>query len=141
MTLEYFALGLDQLQPSQLFISAEKLAQVMETFDPNRPEALKPIPIKKLNGRLIYTDGHTRGLAAYLSNWEQVPVYWDQDELDWDAYQICVDWCLRERIYTVADLQRRILSSADYEVLWLERCQKMHQELAHKRQKQLEESA
>jgi len=126
---ETFHLSLDQLQPSQLFISSRKLAHVMENFDPDRPEALDPIPIKEFNGRLICTDGHTRALTAFLSNWEQVPVYWDDDELDWDAYQIYVDWCLREHIYTVADLQRRILSPADYQVLWLERCQKMQRTL------------
>lgn len=32
------------------------------------------------------TDGHTRAVAAYLADWEEIPVYLDTDEFDMTAY-------------------------------------------------------
>jgi hypothetical protein len=43
-----FVMKLDEIQPSQLFISSEKLAQVMKDFNPQRLELLEPIPVKNL---------------------------------------------------------------------------------------------
>ena len=127
---EPFFKPLEELQPSQLYISAAKLAHVQRTFDPQRPESLDPIPIKALGDRVIMTDGHTRALAALLAGLAEVPVVWDEDELDWEAYQICVDWCLTEGIRTIADLQDRVVPAAAYEVVWYQRCREMQRDLA-----------
>jgi hypothetical protein len=127
--LPMFLMPLDQIQPSQLYISAQKLAQVMVWWEPPRLVTLTPVPIKRLNGRVIYTDGHTRAFAAYQRGFTKVPVVWDEDELDWEAYQICVDWCLEVGIHTVIDLQRRVIPPETYERLWLGRCRRMHDRL------------
>jgi len=92
-------------------------------------ETIPPIPIKILGGEWVITDGHTRTFAAYLAGLERVPVYHDQDELDWDAYRICVAWCKAAGIISVADLRGRILTPEDYEQLWLARCRAMQAEL------------
>jgi hypothetical protein len=131
---EPFFKSLNELQPSQLYISAAKLARVRRDFDPQRPASLAPIPIKALGGRVIMTDGHTRALAALLAGLAEVPVVWDEDDLDWEAYQICVDWCLAEGIRTVADLQDRVVLAAEYEVVWHQRCREMQRDLALARQ-------
>jgi len=120
-----FSRKLVAIQPSQLFISSEKLARVMEQFNPSIPESLEPIPVKELDGEVIFTDGHTRALAAYLSGLAEVMVFWDEDELDWEAYRICVKWCKTEGIYTIASLQERVVSPQDYVFLWLKRCERM----------------
>jgi 3-methyladenine DNA glycosylase AlkD len=125
---------LAELQPSQLYISAAKLAHVQRDSTLQRPESLEPIPIKALGGRIIMTDGHTRALAALLAGLTEIPVVWDEDELDWEAYQICVDWCLAEGIHTVADLQGRVVPAAEYEIVWHQRCREMQRELEHARQ-------
>lgn len=124
-----FTMKLEEMQPSQLFISSAKLASVMADFDPSRPDSLAPIPVKELGGKAIMTDGHTRALAALLNGWAEVRVFWDEDELDWEAYAICVQWCEEEGILTVAGLKDRIVPAADYDRLWLDRCQAMHEEL------------
>lgn len=124
---------LDELQPSQLYISAAKLACVQRDFDPARSDTLEPIPIKALDGRVIMTDGHTRALAAYLAGLTEVPVVWDEDELDWEAYQICVEWCLEAGIRTIADLQDRIVPAEEYEVVWHQRCREMQRGLERAR--------
>ena len=127
-----FTMKLYEIQPSQLFISSEKLAQVMKTLDPTKPESFEPIPVKKLGNQVIFVVGHTRAFAAFLHGLSEVKVYWEEDELDWDAYEICVKWCIDEGIYTIANLKDRVVSSKEYEVLWLKRCEKMQQDLEAK---------
>ena len=102
--MQPFLIDLLKVQPSQLFINKEKLKAVLESED----EQERIIPIKKLNGKIIFTDGHTRALVAYLSGKKQIRVEWDEDEMDWEAYQICVDWCIAEKIKTISDKQVRL---------------------------------
>jgi len=128
-----FMMKLNEIQPSQLYISSEKLSEVMKTFDASKPEAIEPIPIKKLGNEIIFVDGHTRAFAAFLHNIVEIPVYWEDEELDWDAYAVCVKWCKEEGIYTIADLKNRVISQRDYETLWYKRCKKMQKELETRR--------
>ena len=110
-------LHLSKIQPSQLFINEDKLSLIMQNYDPEKPETLEPIPIKKLGNEIIYTDGHTRALVVYLHGLSEIPVVWDEDELDWDAYKICVKWCKEEGILSIADLQERSIDPEIYEEL------------------------
>lgn len=128
-----FMMKLNEIQPSQLYISSEKLSKVMKTFDPNELESIEPIPIKKLTSKIIFVDGHTRAFAAFRHNLSKVPVYWENEELDWDAYEICVGWCRKEGIHTIADLRDRVVPQKDYEILWYRRCEKMQQDLAKRK--------
>jgi hypothetical protein len=106
---------LDEIQPSQLYISSEKLDYVMKIMDPMKPKAIEPIPIKKLGSGIILVDGHTGAFGAFLHSFTMIPVYWEDEELDWDAYAICVEWCKKEGIRTIADLKNRIVPQKDYE--------------------------
>ncbi|HBM80905.1 MAG TPA: hypothetical protein DD426_08715 [Clostridiaceae bacterium] len=119
---EIFKMPIKALQPTQLYISQGKLRLVREWFDPSDPARFDPIPVKKLNGRTIMTDGHTRAIAAYLAGWDSVPVYWDTDELDMEAYALDVKWCDEEKIHSPAELAERIVPHKDYEELWYRRC-------------------
>lgn len=127
-----FMMRLDKIQPSQLFISFEKLSEVMKKFDACNPELLEPIPIKRLGREIIFVDGHTRAFAAFLHDFSHVPVYWEDEKLDWDAYRICVEWCKKEGIFTIAALKNRVVSQEEYEILWYRRCEKMRQDLETK---------
>lgn len=130
-----FKMKLDEIQPSQLYISSEKLSEVMKMFDTDEPESIEPIPIKKLGNEVIFVDGHTRAFAAFLRDLSEVPVYWEDEELDWDAYEICVGWCRKEGIHTIADLKNRVVPQKDYEILWYRRCEKMQQNLEAERKR------
>ena len=137
MMTEFFLMELNKIQPSQLYISSRKLSSVMENFA-SKPSLMEPIPIKKLGDRIVFVDGHTRAFAALLHRFPKVPVYWEDEELDWEEYEICVEWCLEEKIFTIADLRKRVVSHKEYEKLWYERCANMQKELEAKRK--LEES-
>jgi hypothetical protein len=128
-----FPMKLDGIQPSQLYISTEKLAKIMKAFDRSSYRSLEPIPIKKLSGDTIFVDGHTRAFAAFLHGQLEVPVYWEYEELDWEAYEICVKWCKDAGIRTIAGLKNRVVSKEDYGVLWLDRCAGMQAELKARR--------
>jgi hypothetical protein len=124
---------LDKIQPSQLYISSQKLSEVMKTFNRDLPESIAPVPIKRLGNEIVLLDGHTRAFAAFLHDFSKVPVYWEDEELDWDAYEVCVKWCKKEGIRTIADLKDRVVSQKDYERLWYKRCEKMQKDLENKK--------
>lgn len=127
--MDRFLLSIDKIQLSQIYISSAKLAEVMKAFDSGNENELEPIPIKELDGALVSTDGHTRLLAWYLHGYKEVECVWEDLEMDWEAYRICVQWCREENIDTIADLKNRILDHEEYQVLWLERCRIMQDEL------------
>ncbi len=119
-----FRIDLSNVQPSQLYICREKLVTVQREFD--AAGSVDPVPVKELDGRRILTDGHTRALATHLRGEEEVDVYWEDEPLDWNAYRVCVEWCLRENIHSVRDLADRIIPWAQYEHVWIERCRRMY---------------
>lgn len=124
---------LDAIQPSQLYISTAKLERLISGAGSVQPELLEPIPVRRLGECIIFTDGHTRAFAAFLEGLSQVRVCWDSDDLDMEAYKTCVAWCKEEGIHTIADLQGRVVSHGEYEVLWLQRCEEMQRELDARR--------
>ena len=125
-----FMMKLSEIQPSQLYVNSEKLREVMKTFDSANPGLIEPIPIKRLGNEIVFVDGHTRAFAAFQRGLSRIPVYWEDEELDWDAYEICVRWCKEEGIHTIADLKDRVVSQKDYETLWYARCEEMQRDLA-----------
>jgi hypothetical protein len=133
---EIFLIRLEELQPSQLYISADKLAAITRGDVPATPEDLAPIPVRRLGSKIILTDGHTRALAAWRSGLTELRAVWDVDDLDWNAYEICVGWCTEAGIRTVADLNDRIVCTDDYEELWIKRCGAMHEELETRRRRE-----
>ena len=131
--LDINKIALLDIQPSQFYVSEEKILNIKKWFDPNDLSNFEPIPIKELDGRIIFTDGHTRAWTAFLSGVSHVPLVWDEDELDWEAYRICVDACIERGVCSVADFLGRVLSGADYKIKWNGWCDKMHAELELKR--------
>ena len=128
-----FKVKLDSIQPSQLYLSSEKLDYVMRSHNQSKPILAEPIPVKKLGNQVVFVDGHTRAFAAFLLGFAEVSVYWEDEELDWEEYEICIEWCKEEGIHAISDLKNRIVPHKDYQVLWLDRCGKMQQDLEAKR--------
>jgi len=129
---ETFKIKILDIGPSQLFISEYKLNQVFKWLNYKTLEKYEPIPIKKLNGRIIFTDGHTRAFVLYKMGIEFINVYWDEDNFDWTLYEKCVDWCLREGIKNVSNFEERIITKEDYEILWINRCEVLQKDLKKK---------
>lgn len=126
-------LRLLDIQPSQFYLSEKKIHNIKSWFNKADLSNFEPIPIKELNGRIIFTDGHTRAWVAYTQGLETVPLVWDEDDLDWEAYQMCVDACAERRVYTVADFEGRILSELSYKEKWNGWCDRLHESLEQSR--------
>ena len=122
---ELFDIRLDKIQPSQLYIDADKLDSLRDVVTDGKSGNIEPVPVKMLGGEIIYTDGHTRALVAYMAGLQSIKVYWDEDKLDWKSYSICVQWCRQSGIRSIADLQDRVISSSKFEELWIKRCEKL----------------
>lgn len=132
-----FRLRLDEIQPSQLYISRTKFAEIMKYFETSTESQLEPIPVRDFDGELVSTDGHTRGVAWHLQGYEEVDVVWEDLEMDWEFYQICIDWCKEEGINSIVDLTDRFLEHSEYEILWLERCRIALENLEEQRRSSL----
>jgi hypothetical protein len=125
--VDVFLKNITEIQPSQLYLNAAKIAKIKEFYRPILIETIPPIPIKKLRDDIIFVDGHTRAYVAFQKGITKLPVYWEVDaDLDWDIYEICVDWCKFERILNIGHLKDKIVKNSEYKVEWLERCRKLH---------------
>ena len=130
---DIFEIDLRELQPSQLYICSDKFAEVTQS---SGEHILDPVPVRRLCSKTVLTDGHTRAFAAFQAGHSMIAAYWETDELDWEAYEICVRWCVQDGIHSIADLAGRVVTADDYEELWYKRCRAMHQELQSKREQQ-----
>jgi len=128
-----FLMKIDAIQPTQLYISSEKLNTVMRSLARTKSMVIEHIPIKRLDNQVVFVDGHTRVFAAFLHSLSDIPVCWEDEELDWDEYRLCVGWCKEEGINVISDLRKRVVAHKDYQVLWLDRCKKMQIDLEIKR--------
>ncbi|PLT30324.1 hypothetical protein [Peribacillus deserti] len=92
-----------------------------------------PLPIRNLDGTIIFTDGHTRAFLYHSRNHSEIPVYWDEDELDEDLYKACLQLCESEGIKVIGDLKNRLLPNDQYEVEWIQKCVAISLELSEKK--------
>ncbi len=123
--METITKKITEIQPSQLYISAQKMNKVEKYLDSSVREELEPLPVKKIGNQLFFTDGHTRALVLYKKGIEKINIYWDQDKLNWLQYLVCVDWCQQSGINDISDLETRILGHKKYKKLWLDKCVRM----------------
>lgn len=131
--MEITELQLSDLQPSQFYISEEKLAAVEQWLDPRDLSGFAPIPVKWLDGRPVMTDGHTRAVAALKAGLQQVPLMPEEDELDWEMYRRCVAACRERGVLSPQELQGRIIGGEDYKTLWDHWCDDMQREIITER--------
>jgi len=119
---------LSKVQPSQLFINAQKLSVVLARY--NCQDLQKEhFPVLGIGEAYVFTDQHTRAFAALLYGIEDIWIYPDTDDLSIEMYSICVDWCKQENILSIQDLTGRIISNEEYQQRWIARCQQMHNNL------------
>ena len=79
-------------------------------------------------GKIFFTDGHTRALAAFLSGIEKVPLVWDsEEEIGIKEYEICVKACENRGIKNIADLEHRVLSQDEFAAKWDNWCDGMQE--------------
>jgi hypothetical protein len=126
----HFEITLEMLQPSQLYICQEKLQAVETRFLYNKSLLENPLPIIRIENKFVLTDGHTRAFCAFLKGYKKLNVCQEEDDIDLQAYKICLQWCLEENITNIGDLANRIINRETYEKLWIQRCSEMHRQIS-----------
>ena len=127
--MDSFYIKIDELQPSQLYINKHKLKKVDNYLSSINLDEMTPLPVKKIGNDIFLTDGHTRAYVLNKNGKENVKVYYDHDELDWVQYLICVNWAKEAGIYKVSDLENRIIENDKYKKLWINKCEKMQEDI------------
>lgn len=126
MTVKY--MKLDKLQPSQSYICEEKLARVNAWIDAEEHN-YDPIPVKKIGEKYVFTDGHTRAFAISQKGKTEVKVRFDEDVLDLDLYEKCIDLCVSNKVLDICNLSSRVVDCESYEELWHKKCADIHEEI------------
>ncbi|MBN2154365.1 MAG: hypothetical protein JW839_23115 [Candidatus Lokiarchaeota archaeon] len=121
--VEAFNLPLGEARPTQLYISARKLADLEALYPPGSEARMEPVPVARLKGAVAFTDGHTRAFLAWKRGLDSVPAYWDDSDLDVPVYLSCLGWCEDEGIRTIADLAGRVVDEDAYKAKWIARCE------------------
>ncbi len=124
--------SLNDLQPSQFYISQAKLSNIQAWFRKDDLSNFEPLPVKVLDGIPILTDGHTRAVAAILAGLESVPLVYEEDELDWNLSRYCVEQCNQMGIHSPYDLVDRVISACEYEEKWIDWCEQISSKLQQK---------
>lgn len=119
-------LPLKELQPSQLYLSQDKVQKVTSWYDSS---PMTPIFVRKFANcdDWVITDGHTHAFVASLKGATTIPVQLDEEDYSDGViklYEQCIDWCREESISQISDLATRQLLQKDYQKRWIDRCQK-----------------
>ena len=122
-------LSLLDLQPSQFYISEEKLCAVRQWFNPEDLTNFNAIPVKMLDGEPVMTDGHTRAVAALMAGIKKVPLVLETDDLDWEMYKACVTACRERNVRSPQDLMMRVITSEEYCEKWDAWCDQMQSDI------------
>jgi len=126
MSNKPFFMDILAIQPSQLYLNEKKVSSIIENFDENYIDSMEPVPIKKMDEKVFFTDGHTRTFVLWQKGYKKLKVQWEDEDLDWELYRICVKWCEDENIYTIADLKTKIIENDRYQIDWIQRCQNLY---------------
>lgn len=120
-----FRVRIDQLQPSQPYLSKARLENIMR----NTAFLLRPVAVRELNGRLCAIDGHERLMALHNLGRAEVDVYIDDSERDGKIWKKCVEICMKEGISSILDLENRFVSPSGFRQLWIEKKRELKKEV------------
>ncbi|MGT2742932.1 hypothetical protein [Streptococcus plurextorum] len=87
-----FVLPIERCQPSQCYLSKQKVDAVRIWFSVDK---LEPLPVKKVGDTIFLIDGHSRAFVAYENGVTELTCFWDTD--DWPFYEDCVLACQEKR--------------------------------------------
>ena len=121
-----------ELGLSQIYLNQKKIDNIYKWINLTDLSTFHPLPVYDFgNGKLTLTDGHTRAFVAHKLGLEEVPVQYDTDdmitsEIGQLLYKVDIAWCERFDLRSVMDLESRIIPDEQYQVLWLDRCEKAY---------------
>jgi hypothetical protein len=112
-----FKIRIDQLQPSQPYLSQPRLDNILRITD----FLLRPLGVREMSGRYCIIEGHERCFALDSLGRTEVDVYVDSGSKDAEIWKECVDITMHEGVAVIHDLGSRILPGNLFRQLWLAR--------------------
>lgn len=126
MKRDLFKINIDQLQPSQPFLSQGRLDNIARNTD----FLLRPVAVRELNGRYCIIEGHERCYALVSLGYKEVEAYIDDSENDRYVWQECVKLTTEAGIANVMDLENSVLPIALFREKWVQRKRKLNEKAA-----------
>lgn len=124
MKRETFNIRLDQLQPSQPFLSRARLDNIMR----NTGFILRPVHVREMNGRYCIIEGHERCFALLGAGHSTVEAYVESNDSELALFKKCVEITVDSGVATVGDFSERILPPAQFRQLWVQRKKELKQQ-------------
>jgi len=118
--IRVFKIDIKEITPEQLTVDEVKLARVNSWIE--KPEDIV-VSCVKIGNKIVVIDGHSRLVAAYNKGFRYVYAYLESDNDNLQFYKTCMQWCEDQRIYTIKDLAKRVVTPEEHEKLWISRCQ------------------
>lgn len=115
-----FKIDIEDITPEQLTVDKEKLDRVSSWIE--KPEDIV-VTCVKIGDKIVSIDGHSRLIAAYNKRFRHVYAYLEKDSEDIEFYKTCMKWCEEDGIFAIKDLAHKVVTSAEHEKLWINRCQ------------------
>jgi len=116
MSQETFSVRIDQLQPSQTYISQARLDNISRYVQ----FLSRPVPVRKINGRLCLVEGHECCYALHSMGKTTIRAYLDTRPSPGEkCFKEMVKYTADSGVASVADFEDRILNPAEFRVLWL----------------------
>ncbi|SNI30780.1 histone acetyltransferase HPA2 [Streptococcus pneumoniae] len=114
------------LHLTQLYLSEKKLQDIQMLYQSAETIQVDPISILAFGDCLLITDGHHRAYQALLAGRDTIFAEGDRDGGD-ELYHLYAQACEERKIYSVFDLEDRILAQDGYEAKWYNWCDGFNQ--------------
>lgn len=118
--IEVFKIDIKEITPEQLTVDRVKLDRVSSWIE--KPEDII-VSCIKIDNKTVAIDGHSRLAAAYNKGFTYVYAYLEPDNSNIQFYKTCLKWCEEQKILTIEDLTKRVVSSEEHERIWIDKCQ------------------
>lgn len=117
--MKYQQIPLSKLVPSQFMVNKRLIQELRNTFNEG---SMDPVPVKKIDGEYVITDGHHRACVMDLLGFDKIPTIHEDEELNWEAYRINVKDCKERNVNTLKDLKKVQVSENIFKQEWVEYC-------------------
>lgn len=117
MKRETFKIRIDQLQPTQPYLSQARLDNILRNTD----FILRPVGVREINGRYCIIEGHERCYALTSIGKREVEVFQDNSSADPRVIEKCLELTIDSGVACVSDFATRILPANMFRQFWIQR--------------------
>jgi len=125
-------ISIDKLIPNNFYLNEDKVKSIREAYANNNQESLPPVTVGIIGEEYSLIDGHSRAFVAYENGEKDIlaEVYPIEEIPGPTELYVYIHNKAKELNLTSIDkLQDRILDSKEHELLWVQYCQELIENL------------